>query len=71
MRKYPMKRNKAEDRLRKLRWRAGAMGYEIVETKNGHRLAIRAPDAKRPDPSDLGDTDLDAIEQWLNGITLK
>jgi hypothetical protein len=64
-----MKRNKAEDRLRKLRWRAGAMGYEIVETKNGHRLAIRAPDAKRPDPSDLVDTDLDGIERWLNGIS--
>ena len=66
-----MKRNKAEDQLRKLRWRAGALGYEIVETKNGHRLAIIAPDAKRPDPSDLGEIDLDAIEQWLNGITLK
>ena len=43
-----MKRNKAEDRLRKLRWRAGAMGYEIVETQNGCRLAIRAPDASGP-----------------------
>jgi hypothetical protein len=66
-----MKRNKAEDRLRKLRWRAGAMGYEIVETKTGHRLVIIAPNVKLPDPSDLGETDLDAIEQWLNGITLK